>query len=398
MRSRVVSVALGSALLWSACAGGSGTTGPAWERPRAPILSALPGTVGISAESCGTCHTEIAREWAATTHAHAWVDPQFQAELAKDPEVGWLCINCHTPMSDQQAELAVATGEVRSPRRSPNPQFDVQLQQEGISCLSCHWRDGAIAAPHEGVQAPHPTVYAPDLLTEGLCTSCHQAVARYEDALVCTFNTGVEWTDAAPGRACPACHMPRITRASAPGAPEREGGRHLWPGSLIPKDRWSAEEEALFADWKPGIEVALHLPAPSRAGEQVHVTLDYSNARAGHLLPTGDPERYLEISLRALDGAGAPLGEATARVGQRWEWWPVAKKLEDNRLKPGESRTLGLDLVLSATGATVEYQVDHVRLSPENAAFHDLVDYPTRRTVVSGSSAIEALPPTPTGG
>lgn len=371
------------------------TAPPRWESPRTPVLGApLPGTTGLSAESCGTCHPDIYAEWRASTHAHAWTDAQFQAELHKDPEVGWVCLNCHTPLSDQQAELAVSTGSIRAPERSANPSFDAALRDEGITCLACHWRPEGIAAPHADTRAPHPVVFEPELTTEALCVSCHQAVARVEPTLVCTFNTGVEWQEARPGKTCPECHMPRVTRPVAVGGEPRAGGRHTWPGSLIPKDAQPPEEAALFADWEPGIDARLRAPeAPVSGGEEVVLVGVVENVRAGHRVPSGDPERYLRVRLQAFDTEGRLLASATHRVGQRWTWWPEALKEADNRLARGEARELDLRYVQPAGGSRVELSVDHVRISPENAAYHDLGDYPTERRVVTLEATVDTATP-----
>lgn len=347
---------------------------PDWMTARTPVLDGpLPGTTGLTAESCGTCHPAIYAEWSASTHAHAWVDPQFQVELAKDPEVAWMCRNCHTPVANQLPELVTPTGDHRAPQRAPNPSFDPDYQQEGITCLACHWRPEGIAVVHEDVQAPHPTVVDPSLRSEALCTSCHQAVARLEDALVCTFNTGNEWAAAAPGKTCPECHMPRVDRDVAVGGPVRHGGRHTFPGSLIPKDAQSAEEAALYADWECGLDATLRI----EGGEAV---VDLTNARAGHMLPSGDPERYLEVTVEARAPDGDLVSSDQWRIGQVWEWWPVAKKVSDNRLAAGETRTRRLSTA-GAEGGQVRLQVDHVRISPENHAHHNLGDYPARRTI-----------------
>ena len=368
---------------------------PTWTAPRTPVITPVTGTGGLSAQACGACHVEIAAEWAASTHAHAWVDRQFQAELHKDPEVGWLCINCHTPLANQQAELTTPTDELRAPERVANPAFDEALQQEGITCLACHWRPEGIAAPHADTNAPHPTVYEPELTTEVLCVSCHQAVARLEDALVCTFDTGREWATADPGRTCPECHMPRVTRPVAVGAPPREGRRHTWPGSLIPKDDAPEAELAFMVDWEPGLDARLELAEELEGTARATATL--TNVRAGHHLPTGDPERFLRVTLRALGADDTELAEESWRIGQTWTWYPVAERTGDNRLQAGESRDF--ELVVPA-GATVELTVDHVRLSEENAAFHGLEDMPNQRRVVTLRQAPDTPPSSelPTGG
>ena len=353
---------------------------PAWMAPRTPNLTAIPGTTGLSARSCGECHAEIYAEWKSSTHAHAWSDAQFQAELRKDPEVAWICINCHTPLSNQQASLVAVAETIRTPEVRPNPSYDAALRDEGVTCLTCHWREQGIAAVHEDVRAPHPTVFSPDLRSEDTCTGCHQAVARLEDTLVCSFNTGAEWEAAAPGKTCSGCHMPSVQRPSAAGAPARAGGRHTFPGSLIPKDLPTEQEAALMAaDWQAGVE--LELTQEDRGDEPPQMAAIVSNRRAGHRVPTGDPERYLELTLTAVDAEGVERARSELRIGQQWEWWPEARKLSDNRLGPGESHRLTLDLPSAHSGLSVSARLDHVRMRPENASYHNLDGYPTRRLV-----------------
>ena len=77
-----------------------------WERPHTPVVDpAALGVTGLKASDCSTCHTEVASEWSTSTRAAAWVDPQFQAELHKDPEVGWLCLSA-TPRSRTSSLLS----------------------------------------------------------------------------------------------------------------------------------------------------------------------------------------------------------------------------------------------------------------------------------------------------
>lgn len=358
--------------------------GPSWERPRVPIEAPAPASIGaFSAMVCAACHPDIAAEWALSTHGHAWTDRQFQAERSKDPAVAWLCDNCHTPVARQQAVLSEATGDVRKPRQTPNAQFDATLREEGITCLTCHWRAGGIAAINADAVAPHPLVHAPELRSEDTCTVCHQAVARVGDTLVCTFNTGEEWRQAAPGKTCPECHMPRVTRPMAVGGPVRTGGKHLWPGGLVPKEPWTPAQAAQFADWKPGARIRVVAPPQTQPGAEVLVGVYLEHAGAGHRVPTGDPERYLLVTAEAVDARGQVLARLTHRAGQVWKWWPKAERVSDNRLSPGESRVFPLRFVRPADGGpvTVRARLEHHRISPENAAHHNLGDYPTMRVV-----------------
>ena len=124
------------------------------------------------------------------------------------------------------------------------------------------------------------------------------------------------------------------------------------------------------------------MPGQSAPGAPVRTTIQLHNARAGHMLPSGDPERYLEVVARATDAGGGVLAEQRWRIGQEWVWWPRAEKKSDNRLAPGEIRSLAADFTMPEGSATVSVRIDHVRISPENHAHHDLGDYPARRTLL----------------
>lgn len=345
----------------------------------------------MTAADCGACHAEIYAEWRASIHAHAWTDRQFQGELSKDPEVSWLCLNCHTPAADQQAELAASTGQVRAPIRQKNPSFNAAWREEGLSCAACHVRDGAVLGPYGDTVAPHPVRRDDSLRSAALCLSCHQAVARYEDALVCTFNTGTEWAEAGKDT-CQSCHMPAVTRALVAGGPSREGRRHLWLGSGIPKDAIEPGEESFYQLFEPGADVLLSLPDAATPGDPVMGVLALTNARAGHMLPSGDPERYILATLEIYDGAGALLGRTIYRIGQRWTWWPVANKLADNRLKPGETRVIPFSFPMPQSGARVSMKVENYRISPENAAYHKLEGYPISALVTEETRAVRPAP------
>ena len=59
------------------------------------------GLQSLSAKDCGVCHVQHYEEWKTSTHANAWTDLQFQAELEKEPSP-FFCINCHIPLQNQQ--------------------------------------------------------------------------------------------------------------------------------------------------------------------------------------------------------------------------------------------------------------------------------------------------------
>ncbi len=346
-------------------------TRPLYEQPLAVGMTIPSGLNALDAKSCGTCHAEIYAEWSVSTHALAWRDPQFQAEITKSGN-RWLCLNCHTPLMVQHDTWPVGLneGDIDRPRLIANPLFDASLREEGITCAGCHVREGVIHGPGlEQSTAPHPVVKDPAFRSEALCLRCHQAEATYPGkSYACTFATGKEWRSgpyAAKGQTCAFCHMPSVRRSVAPGAPVRSTRRHWWRGAGIPKIE--GIQPPLEAN-PPGLGVEA-----SWRGEALVV--DLVNARAGHKLPTGDPERWIQVDVQFLTGTGQAIGDKRSiRIGQKWEWYPVAKKLSDNRLAPLEHRER---VFIAPPGARKALVVaSSHRMSPETADYHHLKDYP----------------------
>jgi len=364
-------------------------TRPRVERPvEVTGLESIDGIASMSVETCEACHAEIAAEWRLSVHAQAWQDPQFQAEIAKSDN-RWLCVNCHTPLLTQQDRLPVAIvdDDVEQPRWVENARFDAALREEGLNCAGCHVREDGIHGP--GVAArepPHPVVADPRFRADArdpMCLDCHQAEYVYADKpFVCTFQTGEEWREGPyddEGRACGSCHMPRVRRPAAIGGPIRTVGRHWFKGSGIPK----------FADrpWpddvRPGPGLAVQTALTDRG-----LTVTATNANAGHWLPSGDPERWVQVVTTFRAESGRELDRHEQRFGQTWQWSVPPTKIADNRLKPRESRSWTLPVPPTAT--TAEVVASSHRISKENAEYHGLGDYPrsveTHRIQVSVGS------------
>jgi len=341
-------------------------TRPRHETPL-DVGTAPPG-LSLSAESCGTCHVEIYEQWKVSTHAAAWTDPQYQAEIRKSGN-RWLCLNCHTPLMVQQKQWPVGLEEddVERPVLVDNPVFDAALREEGITCVACHLQDGVIHGPGRSSGAPHPTQADERFTDSRICLRCHQAVAVYPNkSFVCTFDTGEEWRAspyAEEGTGCIDCHMPKRSAETAPGV-EREIRAHWWKGAGIPKEAGvhpPAEANQpgldLQASWSPD-----------------ELLLTATNANAGHKLPSGDPERWVQLDVVFVDAGGDEVGRWSERIGQSWEWWPEVKKLGDNRLEPKESRSHAVPVPATAVGARVE--ASSHRMTEEAIEFHDLEGYP----------------------
>jgi hypothetical protein len=344
-------------------------TRPEYERPLGVGLQPVPGLADLSAQTCGACHTEIYDEWKVSTHAAAWSDPQLQAEMQKS-ENRWLCRNCHTPLlvAHEQWPVGLTGEDVEAPILVDNVAFDAQLQSEGITCAACHVREGTIVGPGLSDSiAPHPVQADPEFTSEAVCTRCHQAVATYEGkGFICTFNTGNEWKEGPyedEGKNCISCHMPTEERPAALGGPDRTVAQHWWRGAGIPKQPGVHPPEEANP---PGLDLT------ATWGESLSLTA--TNANAGHMLPTGDPERWVQLDVTFLDAEGATAGTWQSRIGQTWEWYPLPKKLDDNRLAPREARVLDVPIPEGAVSASVT--ASSHRMTPETVEYHHLGDYP----------------------
>lgn len=358
---------------------------PRYMRPL-PHTEVPEGLPDLRAESCGACHQEIYDEWKRSTHAHAWEgDPQFMAELHKstkpDNDVGWLCVNCHTPVENQLPRLVgrLEDGALNRPVYVDNPSYDEKLQHEAITCATCHVRDGVVLGPYGDTQAPHPVQKAESLSGPETCTQCHQAKAHFPElSLACVFNTGEEWAQspyAEQARPCQHCHMPEVERPIVPWGAPRATRRHWFGGSLIPKTPDDIEEiKPLQEAYPHGVTVkAIQAPGALSPGEAATVSVDYVNDQAGHYMPTGDPERFLHLKLTVSGPGGAVIAEQEARVGSVYEWYPDVKLVSDNRMAPGEQRQLSVDFVAPEQGPlTVALVATKWRLNEENLAFHNL--------------------------
>jgi hypothetical protein len=350
-----------------------------------PVTAVPQGLPDLKASTCGACHAEIYAEWRVSTHARAWEDDaQFMAELHKstqpDSDTGWMCVNCHTPVANQLPRLVAGlrSGALNQPIYVDNPAYDAELQLEAITCAACHVRDGVVLGPYGDTAAPHATRRDPTLLTEQVCTQCHQATAHFPElTLACMFNTGVELQEspyAEQGYRCQSCHMPQVQRPLMAGLESRATRRHWFGGSLIPKHPDFADELApLAAHYPPGMTLAWsELPDALVAGQPATLTLRYTNENAGHRLPTGDPERYIIVRARALGVDGAVLAEAEERIGSVYQWYPTIELLSDNRMAPRETRELSLRLTPPPGAVTLTVSASRWRLTAENVAYHNL--------------------------
>ena len=323
-----------------------------------PFQKIPEGLTSLSAESCGQCHHEIYEEWKTSIHAHAYEDPFFQAYWKKDKNI-WVCLNCHTPLENQQPTLIkeIPRGRVEKAVQEPNPHYDPAYQKEAITCAVCHVRDGVILGPFEDSAAPHPTKFDPNFRTTQVCQRCHNVVsgpAQFYNVGPCGTYAEYEgkFFMQERGFICQSCHMPEIDRPVATDSPIRRGRQHLWRGDHDPDMIQRAVAVQVKAD-----------PPDPKPGDEVTFTLTLINAGAGHKIPTGDPDRHFTIEFSVEDAQKKVLEEQRSTMGRWILWQPAIVELYDNRLLPLASREYRFDYQVPATSeglilkARVQYHI-----------------------------------------
>jgi nitrate/TMAO reductase-like tetraheme cytochrome c subunit len=346
-----------------------------WEKP-IPHLAIPEGLESISAKTCGTCHQDIYNEWKTSTHAIAYQDIQFQAEMKKDNML--TCLNCHIPLQDQQEFIVKGfiNGDYKTPLKEENPQFDKALLLESITCATCHIRNGRVIGASGINTIAHKTETNRKFLSEKLCMGCHNVVDELSPVLVCTFETGDEWNNHEMnlnGKNCISCHMPETERLLLSGYEKRKGHFHGFPGSGIPKF-FDVEANGL-----QGLEIKPDkIDSDYAIGDDLKYSLTVRNSFAGHSVPTGDPERFILITFKLLDFQEIMIKEEVHRIGEEWQWYPTAKKLSDNNLKPLEERIFNFEYSLVEKGEmTLVVEVTKHRMTEANAKYNGILgQYP----------------------
>jgi hypothetical protein len=245
-----------------------------------------------SAQYCAECHSTIYARWRDSMHAHAMDDPIFEASYAMaylrtGGEAKKDCLRCHAPTT-------LLTGDLDQ---------RLAITREGVTCAFCHLVSAVDLSDKENPFTLQPAVLqnaddAPkhfeqihgqkrsSVLTQAeFCAGCHEYTDGNGVALMETYS---EWKNSEYGRqgiTCQACHMPRpdgkfrdhrmvIHRsATGPGgAPRRETQTEKGQG-----------------------QITIDLAEVNRRGGLLSVTVELTNARSGHGIPTGMPSRQLVL-------------------------------------------------------------------------------------------------------
>ena len=321
----------------------------------------------LRAKECASCHQEFFDEWSTTIHSQAWTDPYFQVDFRFDGSQQ-ICKNCHIPLDRQQeyTVLGFRDKDKWDPILKANPDFDPELQHEGVTCAACHLREGKILGTFGSDEAPHPI----QKIESGneICVKCHVVGGERWDTffrfppcgtvaeIIATKTTNKE-EPKPPSRGpsgekvvedvaaldCIGCHMPLVERALVEGGKIRPVRQHLWRGGHDPEMV------------KSGLSINLKEETPPSPGKR-RFTLSITNVGAAHYLPTGTPDRHLTVQLRVLDGGGRVLVEKQHTLKRTILWRPFIIELWDTRLPRGQLRTYGIEFSTSEKRrpATVE--------------------------------------------
>lgn len=314
-----------------------------------------------SAETCEACHSEEYETWSQSRHRHSLDSRLFLDGFAAEPHAR--CVYCHAPLEEQaKATLHQRAAVVRERSLASVPA--ASLAHEGITCVTCHVRDGVVMTANPKADSDvHPLRLEPELAEASFCARCHEFLghARVNGRTVLTDEKmQTTWTEWAAWRArggegtCQQCHMP--------------GGSHAVRG-------------AYDLDFLRG---ALSLRLEQTRGRLVAVV---ESRGVGHSFPTGDVFRHLE--LWADDRPVARFGQ-TFEVTATDDGQLQMRRVENTALRPFEPARVVLPPSTRRVRVTYHYAEErHARrgtLSPDELVV-ELVAMDVRRP-----SAPEASP------
>ncbi len=322
-----------------------------------PIHVDIPeGLSSVSAKECGECHEEIYEEWSESMHAMAWTDPYYQVDYVYDGSQP-ICLNCHIPLENQQENLVLGfkDNEKFEPVLKPNPDFDITLRDEGVTCAVCHVKDGKIVGPFGTDNAPHPIIVDPEM-TSGIkyCEKCHVVTGKRWDTFykIPPCGTVAEIKEGGQKIDCIGCHMPEVTRPMAVGMEARKGRKHLFLGGHHPETvKGSLKVEYIKKINKKNIKYIFAL----------------TNIGAAHYLPTGTPDRHLTLEIKLLDNRGSVIKEKIFKMKRYILWRPFIVDIKDTRLPYGETKQFDFEFKMDSNNppSVLDVTVTYHRLDEE---------------------------------
>jgi hypothetical protein len=311
------------------------TTATARVAPRvAPVDASMPGPMQRRGESavainatCEACHADAAREWSASLHRRANVEPAYQRAFAIEPMP--FCRSCHAPEAEPHEVPSEAVSAL------------------GVGCVTCHLTgDAVLAAPRaDAREAPHPVLRSPSFGAPDACASCHQfrfpgrAGNDPDDFMQTTIFE--HRASQARDRSCADCHMP------VDAAGRRS---HAFTSSRDP-DR---------------VRAAVRVLATRTTASTVSVRLDTNEV--GHAFPTGDLFRRVEVVAEAFADDHAVVATARQYLTRHFEHTARGRVLRRDDRLTDTGRVVTLELGEAAHDLPIAFRVTYQRVAhPEGA-------------------------------
>ena len=282
-----------------------------------PLQLKLPAN--WSAADCGQCHVSEYQSWNRSRHRKSWSNKLLQEGFVHETQKP--CVHCHAPLQEQAAEIwrnmdwYLARKNTSNSPMNPVSYQPEPLASEGITCVTCHWREGAVLSSNSANNAPHPVRKTNHFAGPELCKGCHEFhfPATVNGQLIAgtlaaqsTVTEWEQWRAQGGTKSCVDCHMPN--------------GSHAFPG---------AHDLTML---RSAIAIKVQ---PTNA----QVLFSLSSRNIGHHLPTGDIFRRITLEVAPLNGDFVVIH----RIGRRYRFMEKSRKRtlqEDSSLRPGETREI----------------------------------------------------------
>lgn len=283
--------------------------------------TAAPAPSGFSPSStCAGCHQHIYEQHKDSMHEKSYVNPLFQAQLAKEIlpraangarelEEAKGCIACHAPIRSLTAPLPDIA--------------ELKPEGEGVTCDFCHTLTGIgkngeyLSNPKGKKLGPlnidnwHST-FSQSISKSSFCAPCHNAFNSHNVEIKATYNEWRRSKYAAKDIQCQDCHMSAKGYLNSSGKAEYAQGKAAYLGSMTnPRP----EHAKLYTHRFPGahdktqVEAALKVRLGGensyRPGMPFSVAVFVDNEHTGHNMPTGSTDLrllWLEVALHTEKG------------------------------------------------------------------------------------------------
>ncbi len=212
------------------------------------------------AKRCGECHKNIYNQWKDSRHSKSWISEGYRKVTNNYRKTK--CFNCHIPYE-------IKIGE--------KPDFREKHRDDGINCVSCHFREDtkSMHGEYDVFSPPHPSTKDINYSTSKICSGCHQKTYK-------------QWEETGVRKECQDCHMPSKTGSLIQKFPfeylhrKKEVHNHSFPTGIIKEQDIQIDAEKL--------------------GRKLFITI--KNVSIPHNIPTADngkPKLYLTVIFKEKD-------------------------------------------------------------------------------------------------